>query len=75
MTEKMTKMQACGALCELQEKVEKERAQAVEWQKQNAAKLVDAAEQAWREKRNADELKTFDRWLRAIEMAGVALTR
>jgi len=75
MPEKMTKMQACGALCELQEKILDERSAAVKWQKEKATNLIDPVEQAWRNKRDSDHLKQYDRWLRAIEMAGVALTR
>lgn len=65
MSEKMTKMQACGALCELQEHIKKQK-------KYHTDRI---AEEDLHIDYHKNETAKFDKWLRAIEMAGVALTR
>ena len=68
MAEKMTKMQACGALCTLQDSI-KQRIKHLEEEYGAEKKALTISR--WTQ----EEIERNKRWLRAIEMAGVALTR
>jgi len=73
---KMSKMEACGALCEIKRELEKQWKIAAEVQgKIKADKVSDTDEQQWRERHYEEETTRLFRWMKAIEMAGVALTR
>lgn len=72
---KMTKMQACHALVELQKEVEEQRLRAIDFEKKNPrADVIDPTERMWIRRRREDESQKLERWVKAIEMAGSALT-
>jgi hypothetical protein len=71
MAEKMTKMQACGALCELQVSLQER----IKYLEEGSIRNKESKHPAELSRWENEEIEKKKRWLRAIEMAGVALTR
>jgi hypothetical protein len=65
---RMKKYEACGALCELREEVARDMKYAQE-------KLAEEGTAEGTAEWYAKEVKKFQRWLEALEVAGTALTR
>ncbi len=68
MAEKMTKMQACGCLCELTEMLKNQIGH-------RESMMKEDAKESSLGRYHQEHLDKYNRWIRAIEMAGVALTR
>jgi hypothetical protein len=64
----MTKMQACGCLCDLTEHMKGQ----ISYHERNMKEEPPESSHGRYHKEHIDK---YNRWIRAIEMAGVALTR